>query len=199
MYTSAIPSRSRCIELMDEVDMPVHIRRHSFAVATIALYLGCSLRGNGGSTFNLQLLEAAALLHDIAKPRSIVTGERHDELGAQMLDERGYFLIAPIVKEHVSMDWLRLNGPMTESLLVNYSDKRVKHDQIVSLEERFRDLLVRYGKTKEQRLWIEEKVELYRVLEERIFEALPIGPVDEELMSLRVNTAWEGEADGDKW
>lgn len=199
MYTSAIPSPGRCIELMDEVDMPIHIRRHSFTVATIALYLGRFLQGNDGITLNLQLLAAAALLHDIAKPRSIVTGERHHELGAQMLDERGYFLLSPIVKEHVSMDWTRLNGPLTESLLVNYSDKRVKHDEIVSLEERFRDLLDRYGKTKEQRLWIEDKVELYRVLEEKIFEVLPIGPVDDELMSLRMNTVWEGEANEDEW
>ena len=39
--------------------------------------------------------------------------------------------IARIVEEHISLDSSQVAGPVTESLIVNYSDKRVRHDQVV--------------------------------------------------------------------
>ena len=37
-----------------------------------------------------------------------------------------------------------------------YADKRARHDQFVTLEERFEDLLVRYGDTEEHRQGIRQ-------------------------------------------
>ena len=39
-------------------------------------------------------------------------------------------------------------------LAVIYADKRVRHDDLVSLEERFDDLMDRYGKNERSRDWI---------------------------------------------
>ena len=172
-----IPSRGQCLDLIEQVRMPEHIKKHSFVVARIALYLG-SLLNQNSHRLNLGLLEAGALLHDIAKAPTLITGERHEDVGARMLEDWGYPLISNIVKEHVVLDVSVLNGPITESLLVNYSDKRVKHDQVVSLEDRFSDLTSRYAKTKEHRGWLSLKANLYIRLESKIFEHLAIAPSD---------------------
>jgi hypothetical protein len=63
-------------------------------------------------------------------------------------------------------------------LLVNYADKRVKHDQVVTLEERFWDLADRYGHTLERKSRLQENLDLYLRLENRIFEDLNIQPPD---------------------
>lgn len=171
---------------MDEVEMPCHIRMHSAMVAEIALFLGRRLNG-AFKHLDLYLLEAGALLHDIGKPRSLVTGERHHDLGADLLHARGYAVLSPIVRDHVSMDFDRATGPITESLLINYADKRVKHDEIVTLEERFEDLIVRYTRTPEQAAFLRERLDLYHALEGRIFDHLPIGPAAAELMQLELS------------
>jgi putative nucleotidyltransferase with HDIG domain len=171
--------------LMEAVEMPCHIRIHSAMVAEIALFLGRRLNGYAGG-LDLELLEAGALLHDIGKPRSLATGERHHDLGADMLDAWGYMSLSPIVRDHIAMDFERATGPISESLLVNYADKRVKHDAIVTLEDRFEDLIVRYAHTREQAMFLRERLDLYQMLEERIFGHLSIGPTAEELLRLEL-------------
>jgi uncharacterized protein len=162
---------------MAKVKMPEHIQKHSSVVAQIAVYLGRLLNQNG-VRLNLELLEAGALLHDIAKAPTLATGERHEDVGARMLEEWGYTPLAPVVKEHVILDPVSLCRPITESLLVNYADKRVKHDQVVSLRDRFSDLIGRYARTIDHRTWLQEKFALYLLLESKIFEHLTITPDD---------------------
>ena|GEM_PF-186437 len=190
--TMPIPTRSQCLALMDRTQMPPHIRRHSFMVAEIALYLARRLNTDS-IRLNLELTEAAALLHDIAKARSIATGERHDELGARMLHDWGYPALAPIVQDHTTMDFIRVHGPVTESVLVNYADKRVKHDQVVTIEDRFHDLVERYAKTRESKVYLLKRLDLYLVLEKKIFEHLNISPAGRELMQLSPDTRPERE------
>jgi len=181
----SIPTRDQCLALMEHVGMPAHIQKHSIMVAEVAVYLGCLLNRNS-IRLNLPLVEASALLHDLGKNESLKTGARHEEVGARMLRERGYFLLAPIVQEHVSMDPERLRGPISESLLVNYADKRVKHDEIVTIEERFQDLGERYGKTEQHKAAILDRLQLYLNLEQRIFGHLAVAP--DEVGSVSVSS-----------
>ena len=51
--------------------------------------------------------------------------------------------------EHLFIEWNFACGCM-------YADKRARHDQFVTLEERFEDLLVRYGDTEEHRQGIRQ-------------------------------------------
>jgi uncharacterized protein len=175
--TMMIPTRSQCLALMEQTQMPEHIQKHSITVAHVAVFLGGLLNQNG-VRLNLGLLEAGALLHDIAKARTLSTGQRHEDLGAGMLESWGYAMLSPLVREHVILESSALLGPITESLVVNYADKRVKHDQIVPLKDRFYDLIGRYAKTSEHRTWLRTKFELYLLLESKIFEHLTISPKD---------------------
>lgn len=188
-----IPSRSTCFALMRQVQMPPHIRMHSLVVAEIAAFLTRSLSGNG-VRLDLRLVEAAALLHDIAKDRSLRTGEQHNQLGARILNGLGYPAVARIVEDHLVLDSVCLAEPVTESIIVNYADKRVKHDLIVTLHERFKDLVDRYARTPEHGLLLLEKRDLYLALEQKIFEKLPIGPSSDEIMCLPPDTVLRAES-----
>jgi uncharacterized protein len=181
-----IPSRTECMELLRQFDMPQHIRRHSLLVAEVALLLAVRLNLNS-SRLDLRLIDAAALLHDIGKMTCLKTGENHAVIGAQMLEGIVSPAIARIVEEHISLDSSQVAGPVTESLVVNYADKRVRHDQVVSLEERYHDLIVRYAKAPPQAQFLRHKLDLCYALERTIFSHLTIAPQGSEIMGITID------------
>lgn len=42
-------------------------------------------------------------------------------------------------------------GPLAPLFFVLYADKRAKHDALAGVEERYADLMIRYGKTEHSR------------------------------------------------
>jgi len=67
--------------------------------------------------------------------------------------------------------------------VVNYADKRVLHEEVVTLEARFADLKMRYGRTPEALARIKVTEVKSRALEDKIFAPLQLSPLD----LLRVN------------
>ena len=183
----AIPDRNACIRIMRNNNMLPNIFEHSELVARVALFLGGALNENGG-VLNLKLVEAAALLHDITKTRSIHTRERHDATGEELLREMGYPEVAHVVGLHVRLveePWK--TAFVTEAELVYYSDKRVKHDVLVSLEERYRDLLERYAHTPMHICLLGSNHEVSKQVEQKVFAGLDLNP--EELRERLYETA----------
>jgi hypothetical protein len=90
----------------------------------------------------------------------------------------GYVRVGEVVAEHVHL--ARKNDPslVTEEEIVNYADKRVEHDRIVSLEERFCDLMDRYGKNQKASEQIEQLKKATFEIENKIFSILGIDPSD---------------------
>jgi len=175
----AIPTRAECLEMMDRAGVPEHIRRHCEAVATVAIRLAQALSAQG-IVLDLALVESAALLHDIGKARALETrAADHGKIGADMLVELGCAEVeklAPAVREHTMLAFFEEGDALTESLVVNYADKRVMHDAVVSLDERFADLAARYANSDMARAFLATLLERYRRLEAEIFEKLPFGP-----------------------
>jgi len=168
-----IPSAEFCLELLKRFGTYPHIIAHIKQVTKVALFLGRELEKQG-IRLNISLIEAGALLHDIAKTYSIEhPGVDHAAKGAEWVRKLGYPAVAEIVASHVE-----LPEPIAldERAIVNYADKRVKHDQIVSLEERFEDLLARYGKTEARRRFIKRLYERTKEVERMIFKHLPFSP-----------------------
>jgi hypothetical protein len=98
-------------------------------------------------------------------------------LGAEILNQLGYEAVGRIVAEHVRLnDGLANTRVATETELINYSDKRVLHDTIVSLGERFEDLKIRYGRKDQDRERIEALYRFTLTLEKKIFQNLPFTP-----------------------
>ena len=63
---------------------------------------------------------------------------------------------------------------------MNYADKRVLHDRVVSLDDRMDYILERYGKTDAIREKIIQLWEKSKEMETRIFKDLPVQPRDVE-------------------
>ena len=103
-----------------------------------------------GFDLYLPLVTVGALLHDLGKTPCLGTLKNHAELGAGILEELGYPHVAQVVREHVHLDGNIMDPrPLREAEVVNYADKRVLHEAVVTLEARFADLKVRYGRTPE--------------------------------------------------
>ena len=134
----------KAIELLIEYNVPEHIIGHSYKVAKVVWYIAEELREVPQLKFNSELTFHAALLHDITKYQAILNrGEDHSFTGGQLMRKLGYPDIAEIIESHVILK--NLSYLKFEKELVFYADKRVKHEKIVSLEERFEDLKNRYG------------------------------------------------------
>jgi hypothetical protein len=63
-------------------------------------------------------------------------------------------------------------------VIINYADKRVLHDRIVSLDERMRYIQQRYGTQPEHEHRIQMLWESTTALEKQIFKDLPFSPDD---------------------
>ena len=161
------PNRTTCLQMMDNYDMLPNIKDHSILVADLAIIISCELNKNG-SKLDLNLIEAAALLHDITKTKSIKTDENHCQSGGKLLRNLGYQRISEIVEQHVLPD--KIEGNVSEEEVVCYADKRILHDKIVSLDERFEYLLERYGKNEESVGFVNETRLKLLVIEKRIIE-----------------------------
>ena len=141
-----LPSDEAVRRLLDEFNVPEHIRKHSGQVKKIAVFLGKKL-AERGVPVNLELVEKGALLHDLAKMQSIGGDEvGHSERGGEILAAKGFPELGRVVGNHGLGKILRPYGAFElEDKLVYYADKRVNHDEIVSLAERFAYLKERYG------------------------------------------------------
>jgi uncharacterized protein len=172
------PTVPECLELMAAHRMLSNIQAHSWRVRDVALMVGEPLLA-AGVELSLPLIEAGALLHDIAKTATLHNGGEHARLGAEWLTDLGYPAVAEIVREHV---WLSRHpaapGPLRGMDIINYADKRVLHDLVVSMAQRFSDLRIRYGRTPQivDRITSNEQRSL--VLEQKIFSLINLTPDD---------------------
>lgn len=164
--TEKIPTPDECKELMKRYSMLPNIIEHSYQVMNVALSITDHLKD--GLSVNRDMVIAGALLHDITKTRSLKTKERHDASGGALLRELGFPAIAEIVEQHVRIPNLNLDGEVDEKEIVYYADKRVMHDTIVTIEERMRDLILRYGVDEEARRRITQNGDQVLAVERKI-------------------------------
>jgi putative nucleotidyltransferase with HDIG domain len=171
-----IPDRDRCLSLLDHHGVPDHIVQHSLRVAQVGGFLAECL-ARRGKNLDAALVEAAALLHDITKMPSMERGEDHARTAFDLLVNLGYPGVADIVRQHVHLDVSPRKRPsLAEVHLVYYADKRVRHTTIVTLSERFDDLIVRYGTTPERKIRVRGLLEESELLERLIFARLDLEP-----------------------
>ncbi|MDD5751402.1 MAG: tRNA (adenosine(37)-N6)-threonylcarbamoyltransferase complex ATPase subunit type 1 TsaE [Candidatus Peribacteraceae bacterium] len=163
-----IPTEAEIETWRDEMALPVIIRRHCDAVAQTADRLGERKRAQG-CLLRPAALHAAARLHDLLRPvdfrqgaahieeeisperaarwknlRTTYAGMKHEAAAAAFLEERGFPGIADIVRTH-GLTLSASTRVTIEQQILYYADKRVKIDEVVSLEERLRDFTARYA------------------------------------------------------
>jgi len=173
----AVPNREECLGLMDQYGMLRNIVDHSLTVTRVACFLVKGLNKKG-QRIDLDVVEAAALLHDLAKTECLHTKKDHAQQGFRLLKSMGYERVADVVAQHIEVSSEENAASVTEEEVVNYADKRVQHDRIVSLEQRFRDLKDRYGHVKSALEQMARMEKATYAIEEKIFHILGSDPDD---------------------
>jgi molybdenum cofactor cytidylyltransferase len=132
------PGSDECEAMLEAADTPAPTRSHCRAVAALAVYLARRLH-EAGEPINADIVEAAALLHDIAKGQP-----DHAEAGAALVREFGFPAVADVAARHMTLSF---GGHVDESAVVYLADKLVRGETRVSLESRFAPKFQRYADT----------------------------------------------------
>ena len=185
-----------CLALLREHHLPEMLLRHIRKVDGICMYLTAKLIEQGIAV-DADLLHAAALLHDIKKMEQVQgKNEGHEEAGERYLTHLGYPVIGELIRAHqitAIFQMMQEASPEQQSQqqnnqqqkddahawekkLIYYADKRVKHDAVVSIDERLDDAIQRYPQ--EQHLIEGIRVPL-KALEKEIFKNTGLSSVEE--------------------
>lgn len=134
-----IPTREQCLLLFDRFQLPSQKRIHVEEVAKVATFLAKKLKSkNEKLIINLDLLEAAALLHDIDKNVKKLSGERHPDAAVRILKQLDFPEVAAIVSRHSLHHILDPQTTPTtwEEKLLYLADKMVKYE-LIGVDHRF--------------------------------------------------------------
>ena len=172
-----IPTKDQCYQMMGEMKMMDHIVVHSLQVCRVATFLTEHLNQQRYG-LNFDLIQSAALLHDITKTRSFETREDHALTGGEYLADRGYAEIGDLIRQHVKLDTYSDTGTISEAEVLNYADKRVLHDEIVDLDRRMDYIVERYAETQADRERIKMLWQKTQKLEDKLFKDLSFAPED---------------------
>jgi putative nucleotidyltransferase with HDIG domain len=155
-----------------------NIREHSIVVARIAAFLTQSL-AKSDIRLSIDAVIAGALLHDIGKTACLNKPENHAAKGQEICLTENLDGIGEIVAEHVILKNYSPDMDLSEKVIVYYADKRVNHDQVVSLDERLAYIIRQYGNgdVRLQKL-IRKNFNRCVVIENKIFSFLDFQPAD---------------------
>ncbi|NLT47153.1 MAG: HD domain-containing protein [Clostridiales bacterium] len=169
-----IPSEETCMELLKTYGTPPHVVRHCIAVKETAMRMAKALNENG-ENLDLSLVQAAALLHDIAR-----TEENHGVKGAIIAEKHGYHQVAKMIKCHMFYATNPYKNNINEQDLLCLADRMVKENKYVGLDNRMQyvlDKLIAAGIDTER---VRHRMEENRLIKERIEKT--IGKSIDELM-----------------
>jgi len=136
------PSPAEALALLELHGVGERGLAHGRGVAEAALLLARALNARGAG-LDLELIEAAALLHDIAKGQP-----RHEQAGARLLDGLGFPRTAGIVAAHRDIDPAQVER-LGERELVYLADKLVRGPERIGVARRFQEKLERFGQDPE--------------------------------------------------
>ena len=156
-----IPTPAEALALLDLHQAGERGHAHGRGVARVALAMTRALNAQGGA-LDLELVESAALLHDIAKGQP-----RHEAAGAALLDSLGFDRAARIVAAH--RDIPPEDAPeLTERELVYFADKLVRGSERVSVAERFQQKLDLFAQDPEATAAIGQRLRNALAMQRRI-------------------------------
>jgi uncharacterized protein len=177
-----LPKPQQARAWWDDFKMLDNIREHSEVVTQVALAITDWL-AHAGVCLNREAVEVGALLHDIAKTPCLGTAKLHAQEGGEIMQRLGYPELAYLVANHV---YLTEDHPLDETMVVNYADKRVTHNEIVDLDARFEYIAERYGLGDPERLArIQTGLKYARRAENMIFSPLAPQHTPDDIMLLK--------------
>jgi hypothetical protein len=135
-----LPTLNECEALFELAKTPPEAREHGRAVAAVAARIGAAVNRRRGhdNALDLERVERAAVLHDLAKGR-----RRHEAEGGRLLREAGFGALVGIVAEHMDID-PPADAPLGEREVVFIADKLVAGTKLVPLRERYWTVIERH-------------------------------------------------------
>ena len=131
-----LPERAAIFTMLQQSETPKEVIKHSIAVEKIALELGEKALQKG-YPMNVNLIGAAALLHDVERRK-----KQHAVAGANLLERLGYPQLADVIREHMVLSDEAMEH-IDERAIVYLADKLVEGEKITTVEERFQKKLDR--------------------------------------------------------
>lgn len=160
-----VPTREQCIQMLNDYSTPPRVIRHCILVADISVKMAELLK-NRGFCIDVRAVEAAALLHDIAR-----TKKNHATAGAEILNSKGYYEIAEIVRQHMKLD-VDQKDRISEITIVYLADKFADGEKIVTLGQRFSKKEELFNNDSEALNSLRENFETAHKLQESVAEAI---------------------------
>lgn len=170
-YDCGVPNDLQIKKLLKEYATPKHVQNHQKKVAKVANFLAKNIYKNGYFV-DTNLVNASALLHDLvrivnfpnldnrANFKEKITDKKitiwknlmskyakfhHGDIAAKFLNKQGFCSCAEVIFQHKSKT-IFTNQKMTlEEEIVYFADKKVLHDNIVTLHQRFEDGKIRHN------------------------------------------------------
>jgi len=182
---------------------PIHVRNHCKQVSRVAQQMAEAYM-RMGKIINTKLLYVSCMLHDMCRLCDFRTLERdrfeeevtdekwekwkglreqfkgihHADIASDQLKDRGFYETAECIRLHKFVSVVEESSALDtlEKKITYYADKRVKHTEIVDLEERFRDGRKRHGagKTVAEKEFLKSVEKAAFELERELFEPLDI-------------------------
>jgi putative nucleotidyltransferase with HDIG domain len=132
-----VPTAAECEAILAGQSVDLSVVRHSRKVAEVAHRVASALL-RSGLELNLELVQAGALLHDLAKGQP-----DHATVGASILRSMDFPQVAEIVGAHTDLGFS--SSGLDESAIVYLADKLVRGEDLVTIPQRFQSALVRFG------------------------------------------------------
>ncbi len=130
-------NRAECYCILNIYNVPNNIIRHCNKVSEVALNILNKLNKEG-CNFDSNIMETAALLHDIARKK-----KNHAKAGEEILKKLGYEHIGNIISTHMDIK-VNEKENITENEILYLADKLVKEDRYTTLEQRYSNILLEY-------------------------------------------------------
>lgn len=135
------PDRQECLRFLLENKTPEHVIRHCQAVCDTAVKIGAAMNRHGYD-FDLELVTAAGMLHDIARVE-----DEHWIKGGDLVERLGYPQEAAIIRAHMFYTFSPIES-FNETDLVCLGDRLVKEDKYVGLEKRIQYVIEKVERTR---------------------------------------------------
>jgi len=158
----AIPTRKECEAILRDVaGVDETIYAHCNTVADMAAKIS-NVLNRANCPIDHEQVEAAALLHDLAKGKP-----RHAQKAAELLTCMGFPEIADIVAKHTDIECSPF-APINGAEVLYLSDKLIKGNQVMDIHERFQTTLEKHGHDPEIKEKIEKRMHHAELIQKKI-------------------------------
>lgn len=176
-----VPSRERCLELMEWRKLPEHLQAHCLAVADLAVQMASEYNRAGGH-LDTALVEAGGLLHDLEKQQPF-----HAAAAADLLCQLGFAAVADTVRYHEHLPEKKTKE-IDEAAIVYLADKFFLGTELCTLKARYEQRLAKYTGDREAEAAIRRKQETAEKMLQIYRDFLVKGTAEDRMKNPREET-----------